>query len=229
MVGMDLEGGRYFFNAVREGDSVLFASDDENECSLWVMALYRATGQSHKPTPPISSGQNSSISKLQGDADKARKHGMEDYISADPCQFEHALIFKILQSLALDYRLSDTFASMVRPETSYDLFLTLFNLQGWFSPGQVFVLDEYCARYGVRGCYRHLCYLSDLLDRAEKNFMIDPTLIHYSFAFCASHVHGNRPDGVGSITHEEKEKFQEIKERLRVLLEYQITNFRWVF
>lgn len=125
MVGMDLEGGRYFFNAVREGDSVLFASDDENECSLWVMALYRATGQSHKPTPPISSGQNSSISKLQGDADKARKHGMEDYISADPCQFEHALIFKILQSLALDYRLSDTFASMVRPGTSFDLFLIL--------------------------------------------------------------------------------------------------------
>ncbi|XP_070498250.1 calcium-dependent secretion activator isoform X4 [Chironomus tepperi] len=212
MVGMDLEGGRFFFNAVREGDSVLFASDDENECSLWVMALYRATGQSHKPTPPISSGQNSSISKLQGDADKARKHGMEDYISADPCQFEHAQLFKLLQNLSLDYRLNDPFSSM-----------------GWFSPGQVFVLDEYCARYGVRGCYRHLCYLSDLLDRAEKNLMIDPTLIHYSFAFCASHVHGNRPDGVGSITHEEKEKFQEIKERLRVLLEYQITNFRFCF
>lgn len=90
------------------------------------------------------------------------------------------------------------------------------------------MLDEYCARYGVRGCYRHLCYLADLLDRAEKQIMIDPTLIHYSFAFCASHVHGNRPDGVGSITHEEKERFQNIKERLRVLLEYQITNFRQV-
>lgn len=90
------------------------------------------------------------------------------------------------------------------------------------------MLDEYCARYGVRGCYRHLCYLADLLDRAEKHIMIDPTLIHYSFAFCASHVHGNRPDGVGSITHEEKERFQNIKERLRVLLEHQITNFRYV-
>lgn len=101
--------------------------------------------------------------------------------------------------------------------------------QGWYSPGQVFVLDEYCARYGVRGCYRHLCYLADLLDRAEKNYMIDPTLIHYSFAFCASHVHGNRPDGVGSITHEEKERFQDIKIRLRVLLEQQITNFRLVY
>lgn len=56
--------------------------------------------------------------------------------------------------------------------------------------------------------------------------MIDPTLIHYSFAFCASHVVGNRPDGAGSVTHEEKDKFQEIKERLRQLLEKQITNFR---
>ena len=40
--------------------------------------------------------------------------------------------------------------------------------------------------------YRHLSYLNDLLDRAEAGVMIDPTLLHYSFAFCASHVHGNR-------------------------------------
>lgn len=63
----DLEGGRFFFNAVREGDSILFASDDENECHLWVMAMYRATGQSHKPTPPITlQDKNSTISKIQG-------------------------------------------------------------------------------------------------------------------------------------------------------------------
>ncbi|GLH08157.1 uncharacterized protein GBIM_13451 [Gryllus bimaculatus] len=209
----DLEGGRFFFNAVREGDSILYASDDENECHLWVMAMYRATGQSHKPAPPITpAGKNSTISKIQGDADRARKHGMEEFISADPCKFDHASLFKMLQTLTLDYRLNDPYCSL-----------------GWFSPGQVFVLDEYCARYGVRGCYRHLCYLSDLLDRAEKGIMIDPTLIHYSFAFCASHVHGNRPDGVGTVTHEEKEKFQEIKERLRILLENQITNFRYCF
>ncbi|KAJ8923711.1 hypothetical protein NQ315_010292 [Exocentrus adspersus] len=215
MVGMGkhLEGGRYFFNAVKEGDSIIYASDDENECHLWVMAMYRATGQSHKPTPPLTlQDKNSTISKIQGDADRARKHGMEDFISADPCQFDHASLFKVLQNLTLEYRLNDPYCSL-----------------GWFSPGQVFVLDEYCARYGVRGCFRHLCYLSDLLDRAEKNVMIDPTLIHYSFAFCASHVHGNRPDGVGSVTHEEKEKFQDVKERLRVLLENQITNFRYCF
>jgi hypothetical protein len=31
---------------------------------------------------------------------------------------------------------------------------------------------------------------------------------------------------VGTVTQEEKEKFTEIKERLRVQLEYQLTNFR---
>lgn len=63
----DLEGGRYFFNAVKEGDSILLACDDENECHLWVMAMYRATGQSHKPTPLVTpAGKNSTISKIQG-------------------------------------------------------------------------------------------------------------------------------------------------------------------
>src|SRR5271156_2764214 len=46
--------------------------------------------------------------------------------------------------------------------------------------------------------------------------------IHFS-------MNANRPDGVGTVTYEEKEKFQEIKERLRILLENQITNFRYCF
>ncbi|XP_077299591.1 calcium-dependent secretion activator 1 [Arctopsyche grandis] len=210
MVGMELEGGKYFMNAVRDGESVLMGVNDENECHLWVMAMYRATGQSHKPTPPTTSDTHH---KIMGDADKARKHGMEEYIQADPCTFDHAALFATLQSLTLKYRLNDPYCSL-----------------GWFSPGQVFVLDEYCARYGVRGCYRHLCYLADLLDTAHAATQtIDPTLIHYSFAFCASHVHGNRPDGVGSITVQEKDKFAEIKDRLRELLQYQITNFRYAF
>ncbi|CAG2182249.1 unnamed protein product [Oppiella nova] len=65
----DLEEGRFFFNAVKEGDSVVFACDDENESHLWVMALYRATGQAHKPTPLMQTlgNKNSTISRLQGD------------------------------------------------------------------------------------------------------------------------------------------------------------------
>lgn len=47
------------------------------------------------------------------DADRARKHGMEDFISADPCQFDHASLFKLLQNLTLEYRLNDPYCSLV--------------------------------------------------------------------------------------------------------------------
>ncbi|XP_054641684.1 calcium-dependent secretion activator 1 isoform X11 [Dunckerocampus dactyliophorus] len=216
-----LDGGRAFFNAVKEGETVIFASDDEQDRILWVQAMYRATGQSHKPVPPTQvqklNSRGGAAPQLDAPisqfyADRAQKHGMDEFISANPCNFDHASLFELVQRLTLDHRLNDSYSCL-----------------GWFSPGQVFVLDEYCARYGVRGCHRHLCYLSDLLERAENGAMIDPTLLHYSFAFCASHVHGNRPDGIGTVTVEEKERFEEIKERLRVLLENQITHFRYCF
>ncbi|KAH0502595.1 Calcium-dependent secretion activator 1, partial [Microtus ochrogaster] len=193
-----LEGGRAFFNAVKEGDTVIFASDDEQDRILWVQAMYRATGQSHKPVPPTQ------VQKLNA------KGGNVPQLDAPISQF-----FKDVNGAHL----------LVR----YQVFPAVHSGPGWFSPGQVFVLDEYCARNGVRGCHRHLCYLRDLLERAENGAMIDPTLLHYSFAFCASHVHGNRPDGIGTVTVEEKERFEEIKERLRVLLENQITHFRYCF
>ncbi|XP_044023743.1 calcium-dependent secretion activator 1 isoform X7 [Siniperca chuatsi] len=220
-----LDGGRAFFNAVKEGDTVMFASDDEQDRILWVQAMYRATGQSHKPVPPTqvqklnskggaSAQMDAPISQFSGlkDADRAQKHGMDEFISANPCSFDHASLFEMVQRLTLDHRLSDTFCCL-----------------GWFSPGQVFVLDEYCARNGVRGCHRHLCYLRDLLERAESGAIIDPTLLHYSFAFCASHVHGNRPDGLSTVKVDEKERFEDIKERLRVILENHIVNFRYCF
>ncbi|KAM4741709.1 calcium-dependent secretion activator 1 isoform 10-T10 [Anableps anableps] len=220
-----LDGGRAFFNAVKEGDTVIFASDDEQDRILWVQAMYRATGQSHKPVPPTqvqklnskggaSAQMDAPISQFSGlkDADRAQKHGMDEFISANPCSYDHASLFEMLQRLTLDHRLNDTFCCL-----------------GWFSPGQVFVLDEYCARNGVRGCHRHLCYLRDLLERAENGAIIDPTLLHYSFAFCASHVHGNRPDGLSTVKVDEKERFEDIKEKLRVILENHIVNFRYFF
>uniref|UniRef100_A0A1A8EDF4 Ca2+-dependent activator protein for secretion b n=1 Tax=Nothobranchius kadleci TaxID=1051664 RepID=A0A1A8EDF4_NOTKA len=220
-----LDGGRAFFNAVKEGDTVIFASDDEQDRILWVQAMYRATGQSHKPIPPTqvqklnskggaSAQMDAPISQFSGlkDADRAQKHGMDEFISANPCNYDHASLFEMLQRLTLDHRLNDTFCCL-----------------GWFSPGQVFVLDEYCARNGVRGCHRHLGYLRDLLERAENGAIIDPTLLHYSFAFCASHVHGNRPDGLSTVKVDEKDRFEDIKERLRVILENHIVNFRYCF
>lgn len=114
---IELEEGRFFFNAVKEGDSVIFACDDENECHLWVMALYRATGQAHKPTPLVqsssSTSKSSTMNRIQGDADRARKHGMEEYISSDPCKFNHHELFKFLQQSTLYYRLKDPYCSLV--------------------------------------------------------------------------------------------------------------------
>ncbi|XP_072915229.1 calcium-dependent secretion activator 2 isoform X7 [Hemitrygon akajei] len=216
-----LNGGRAFFNAVKEGDTVVFASDDEQDRVLWVQAMYRATGQSYKPIPPSQvqklnakggSAQLPDVPISQFYADRTQKHGMDEFIAADPCKFDHSALFEMLQRKTLEHRLNDSYSCL-----------------GWFSPGQVFVLDEYCSRYGVRGCHRHLCYLRELTERAEGGTMIDPTLLHYSFAFCASHVHGNRPDGIGTVTVEEKERFNEIKERLLHLLENQITHFRYCF
>nr|XP_008109455.1 PREDICTED: calcium-dependent secretion activator 2 isoform X10 [Anolis carolinensis] len=212
-----LQGGQMFFNAVKEGDTVIFASDDEQDRILWVQAMYRATGQSYKPIPASQAQKiNPKASHNQTDishnTERAQKHGMDEFISANPCKFDHASLFRILQRQTLDHRLNDSYSCL-----------------GWFSPGQVFVLDEYCSRYGVRGCHRHLCYLNELMEHSENGAVIDPTLLHYSFAFCASHVHGNRPDGIGTVTLEEKERFEDIKERLSSLLENQISHFRYCF
>ena len=94
-----MEGGKFFFNTVREGDSVLFATEDENDAHNWVMAFYRATGQAHKPTPPVSTGKNSSVlTANQGaDNDRARKHGMEEFIAKDPVGAGHHDMFSDLQ------------------------------------------------------------------------------------------------------------------------------------
>uniref|UniRef100_A0AAY4BBQ1 Calcium-dependent secretion activator 2 n=1 Tax=Denticeps clupeoides TaxID=299321 RepID=A0AAY4BBQ1_9TELE len=230
-----LQGGRVFFSAVKEGDLVVFASDDEQDRVLWVQAMYRATGQSYKPVPPAQNQrQNCRGGDLQKDAavsllglERTQRQGVEELISAVPCRFDHASLFRILQKHTLTHRMNDSFSCL-----------------GWFSPGQVFVLDEYCARYGVRGCHRHLCYLKDLMKFMENNALVDPTLLHYSYAFCASHVHGNRylekwsmPTslkpcknyGMGTVTEEEKEQFEEIKGRLMTLLENQIVHFRYCF
>ncbi|XP_056596320.1 calcium-dependent secretion activator 2 isoform X8 [Triplophysa dalaica] len=214
-----LQGGRAFFSAVREGDLVVFASNDDQDRSLWVQAMYRATGQSYKPVPPAQNQQNCRGGNTLKDApisllslERTQRQGVEELISAVPCNYDHASLFRILQKHTLTHRMNDSFSCL-----------------GWFSPGQVFVLDEYCARYGVRGCHRHICYLRDLMDFSDNNALVDPTLLHYSYAFCASHVHGNRPDGMGTVTEQEKEEFEDIRSRLLTLLEMQITHFRYCF
>lgn len=50
---------------------------------------------------------------------------MEEYISADPVKFDHSLLFKLVQTLTLDFRLNDPFASLVghvSPSSPNDIF-----------------------------------------------------------------------------------------------------------
>ncbi|XP_065559155.1 calcium-dependent secretion activator-like isoform X2 [Artemia franciscana] len=49
------------------------------------------------------------------------------------------------------------------------------------------------------------------------------------FELFSFNSHNLMPDGVGTVVYEEKEKFQEVKDRLRIILENQITNFRLCF
>lgn len=51
--------------------------------------------------------------------------------------------------------------------------------------------------------------------------VLDVLLIYTIYYFC-------RPDGVNTVTVDEKERFEEIKDRLRAYLSSQITHFRYV-
>lgn len=55
------------------------------------------------------------------DADRAQKHGMDEFISANPCSFDHASLFEMVQRLTLDHRLSDTFCCLVSPLYHYHM------------------------------------------------------------------------------------------------------------
>ncbi|KAI3383369.1 hypothetical protein SNEBB_009004 [Seison nebaliae] len=266
-----LEGGKHFFNIVKEGDMYQFATDEENDRNNWIQALCRATGQTHKPVPP------SKLNNQRKEQEKSSKSTMEGFIHAEPCTFNHNELFCQLQTNLLDYRLKENYYSL-----------------GWFSLNQQFVLDEYCARYSVRLCIRHLSHIKNLLSKAEEGIAVDPNCFYDSFVICANHVsdttnstqpsqqsmmlsnndmnnqnilNNNNNNNImnnnqnmnsnnnninpnmndqsnvnnqlqsneipskrlHSILQQELDDFYQIRDRLRTLLEYQITHFRYSF
>lgn len=50
---------------------------------------------------------------MKSDADRAQKHGMDEFISANPCRFDHAALFRVLQRQTLDHRLNDSYSCLV--------------------------------------------------------------------------------------------------------------------
>lgn len=110
-------GGKYFFCCVKEGNSVTFSTDDESDRQMWVHKISQATGQSHRPVAPkiLEPGtpKTNSLTRLLGDTDRARKFGLDEAIQADPCKVDHNRLFKLLQYLTLEHRLSDTYSCLV--------------------------------------------------------------------------------------------------------------------
>ena len=86
-----MQGGKFFFNTVKEGESVLFATDTEKvgedegdplvtvdlvpqDAANWVIAFYQATGQAHKPAKPENT-KPVAANKKKDEPDGEKKHG----------------------------------------------------------------------------------------------------------------------------------------------------------
>ncbi|CAH8525567.1 unnamed protein product [Heterobilharzia americana] len=207
---------RFFFKLVREGDTLIVASSSEVDRHNWMQALYRATGQTHKPTPPGASSstviKTDQVGTVEVETCQTKK--IEEFATTPVHTLDHLEYFSLLQSLSLDYRLTDPFVSL-----------------GCLSPIQRHLLDEYCTRYGIRECQRHLAMLINLLNKIENGMSIDPDLIHISYSLCANHVSGKaqHDQAVHTVLAVERDQFQAIKARLTTLLEKQITEFRYCF
>lgn len=52
------------------------------------------------------------------DADRFQKHGMDEFISANPCKLDHAFLFRLLQRQTLDHRLNDSYSCLVSTSLS---------------------------------------------------------------------------------------------------------------
>ncbi|XP_049578299.1 calcium-dependent secretion activator 2 isoform X6 [Syngnathus scovelli] len=116
-----LQGGAVFFNALREGDLVVFACDDEQDRLLWVQALCRATGQSYKPAPPPHANRRKADTPASPiSLDPCERQGVEELVSASPCRLDHTRLFGILQKQTLRHRMNDSFSCLARRDGDGD-------------------------------------------------------------------------------------------------------------
>uniref|UniRef100_A0A158QIN9 PH domain-containing protein n=1 Tax=Rodentolepis nana TaxID=102285 RepID=A0A158QIN9_RODNA len=202
---------RFFFNLVKEGDTLTFAVFEETELHSWVQAIHRATGQSHKPVPTTRMISKTQLRK--GDRDSAHHLGVSSLVAVKPYEVDHLPLLKELFVRMLEYRTKDPFVSL-----------------GWLSPSQCLVLDEYCNRYSIRECQRNLLFLNELLNYGEQDIMIDIELIFQSYVLCADHVQGKTKEkGINTVLNIEMDDFQRLRTRLLVFLEKRLTGFRFHF
>lgn len=63
--------------------------------------------------PPSELSVSLAVVGCTADADRAQKHGMDEFISANPCNFDHGSLFELVQRLTLDHRLNDSYSCLV--------------------------------------------------------------------------------------------------------------------
>lgn len=71
---------------------------------------------------------------MNTDADRAQKHGMDEFISANPCNFDHGSLFELVQRLTLDHRLNDSYSCLVRKDFQ-SVLLSETLLHSWVKNG----------------------------------------------------------------------------------------------
>ena len=109
-----MQGGKFFFNTVKEGESVLFATDTEKvgedegdplvtvdlvpqDAANWVIAFYQATGQAHKPAKPENT-KPVAANKKKDEPDGEKKHGgLPAYFGRGLTSFYRGRDFKPVQ------------------------------------------------------------------------------------------------------------------------------------
>lgn len=213
--GFDADHQGSLFMLVSEAGRIYFGCRDDLERESWVQWIVRATGQSYQPT--ITKGGSAEEEKKATGASSGSydldRYGLSEVVNIDPATIDANKMFTKLFQKTLKYRLSE------------DVFS-----RGLFSPSQMYVMDEFCARYSVRDSFRHLTCLKTWLDFEEQGEPIWPVMLLSSFRFCQMHVGGmHPPERAVIVTEDEQSALIEISHRIEEFITRKITNFRTCF
>ncbi|KAL7668797.1 hypothetical protein ACOME3_009483 [Neoechinorhynchus agilis] len=214
------------FRLYNLSNSIYITVDSEYTRSAWIKALYRATGQAKKPEMLNVSFDSSFdpngikmfallFSELLSDKLQIT---MSEIIARDLSFNDYESLLRLILRSTIMFRLNESTCSL-----------------GWLSVEQSFVIEEYCYRHLIRPIKRHICQLSEMVTFAESGYFIDPGLFHYVYVSCASNLSYARYTSIikhgyhrfYSITINERNEFEENRDRLKRIVIEHLTNFRY--
>ncbi|KAL5503269.1 hypothetical protein EMCRGX_G010192 [Ephydatia muelleri] len=194
---------RCLFQLSTNREIVCLGCRDKSERSSWMQWMTRASGQ--KSTSKLN---------LLGESWELDKHAtIKDIVSIDVTELDHNKLFAKLFARTLEMQLKHA----------------SFN-RGLFSPSQKFVMDEYCSRYCVRDCTRHIICMQQWLKVEETGVSIWPLMLHSSFCFLQMHVAGKKPnDHSVFVIEEERDALEKLSHQIVELAASKIEGFRPCF